>query len=156
MNLIPALQVICTRPKELTRSELRKLALELDQKGFTEKNLQTAWYHSTNEEIAADIISFIRRYAIGDPLVSKQERIRRAMKKIYNRKVWPPLQKGWLEKIESQLLSNTILDPDPEKAFDAQPFKNKGGYKQLNKIFNGELKAILNQINEEMYKKEQA
>ncbi|MXQ55310.1 type I restriction-modification system endonuclease [Shimazuella alba] len=156
MNLIPAIQVICTRPKELTRSELRKLALELDQKGFTEKNLQTAWYHSTNEEIAADIISFIRRYAIGDPLVSKQERIRRAMKKIYNRKVWPPLQKGWLEKIESQLLSNTILDPDPEKAFDAQPFKNKGGYKQLNKVFNGELKAILNQINEEMYKKEQA
>src|SRR5690606_9800850 len=51
MNLIPALSIICTRPGELTREELRQLRIALDQKGFSEKNLQTAWREAKNEDI---------------------------------------------------------------------------------------------------------
>jgi type I restriction enzyme R subunit len=159
LNLIPALNIICTRPNELTREELRKLRVALDQRGFTEKNLQTAWRDAKDQDIAADIISFIRQQALGDPLVSHQERIEHAMKKIYGMKVWPKIQKDWLKRIEKQLLQESVLDPSPEKAFDVEPFKSKGGYKQLNKIFEGQLDHIVTSINFALYptgKKEQA
>ncbi|MFZ3580273.1 type I restriction-modification enzyme R subunit C-terminal domain-containing protein, partial [Virgibacillus sp. DJP39] len=157
MNLLPALKVVCTRPKELTRGQLRELRVALDQKGFTEKGLQTAWRDAKNEDIAADIISFIRQQAIGDPLVGHEERIKKAMKKIYSIKAWPPYQKSWLERIEKQLLKESVLDPDPEKAFNVEPFKSRGGYKQLNKIFDGELNDIVSKINYALYdEREQA
>jgi type I restriction enzyme, R subunit len=159
MNLIPAIQVVCTRPKELTRDQLRELRIALDQKGFTEKSLQTAWRDAKNEDIAADIISFIRQQALGDPLMDHEERIKRAMKKIYSMKAWPSVQKGWLERIEKQLLKESVLDPDPQKAFAVEPFKSRGGYKQLNKIFGGQLDDIVSKINYALYiydEKEQA
>src|SRR5690606_33676243 len=106
--------------------------LTLEQKGFTEKNLQAAWRDAKNEEIAADIISFIRQQALGDPLISHEERIKRAMKKIYSMKAWPKVQKAWLQRIERQLLKETILGPDPEQVFNVEPFKSYGGYQRLN------------------------
>jgi type I restriction enzyme, R subunit len=151
MNLIPALQVVCTRPKELTRQQLRELRIALDQKGFTEKGLQTAWRDTKNEDIAADIISFIRQQALGDTLIDHEERIKRAMKKIYSMKAWPTVQKSWLERIEKQLLKESVLGPDPEQAFNMEPFKSRGGYKQLNKIFGGELDNIVSKINFALY-----
>jgi type I restriction enzyme, R subunit len=151
LNKIPALMVVCQRPTELTRDELKKLLLELDQKGFTEKNLQAAWRDSKNEDIAADVIAFIRQLALGDPLVSHEDRIKNAMKKVYQMKVWPPVQKQWLERIEKQLLQESVLHPDPEKAFDYEPFKSRGGFKQLNKIFSGELPKIVQVINKNLY-----
>jgi type I restriction enzyme R subunit len=159
MNLIPALKVVCTRPKELTRGQLRELKITLDQQGFTEKGLQAAWRDVKNEDIAADIIGFIRQQALGDPLINHEDRIKNAMKKIYGMKAWPKVQKSWLERIEKQLLKESVLDPDPEQAFNVEPFKSRGGYKQLNKIFEGQLDDIVNRINTELYvydEKEQA
>lgn len=151
LNLIPALTIICTRPNDLTRDELRKLRVALDQQGYSEKMLQAAWRDAKNEDIAADIISFIRQQALGDPLISHEDRIVGAMKKIYDSKVWTKVQKDWLKRIEKQLLQESVLDPNPEKAFDVEPFKSKGGYKQLNKIFNGEIDTIVTTINTALY-----
>ncbi|ACT03355.1 type I restriction-modification system endonuclease [Paenibacillus sp. JDR-2] len=151
LNLIPALTIICTRPNDLTRDELRRLRVELDQKGYSEKMLQAAWRDAKNEDIAADIISFIRQQALGDPLISHEERIEGAMKKIYDMKVWSKVQKDWLKRIEKQLLQESVLDPNPEKAFEVEPFKSKGGYKQLNKIFDGEMDTIVTTINTALY-----
>lgn len=151
LNLIPALTIICTRPNDLTRDELRNLRVALDQQGYSEKTLQAAWRDAKNEDIAADIISFIRQQALGDPLISHEERIQNAMKKIYDRKVWSKVQKDWLKRIEKQLLQESVLGPNPEKAFDVEPFKSKGGYKQLNKIFDGEMDTIVTAINTALY-----
>ncbi|WP_425504012.1 type I restriction-modification system endonuclease [Salicibibacter cibarius] len=160
MNEIPALHIVCTRPKDLTREQLKELRITLDQNGYRESHLQTAWREAKNEDIAADIISFIRKQALGDPLMSHEKRIEKAMDKIYQMKVWPPVQKKWLERIESQLLQESVLDPDPEQAFEVEPFKSRGGYRQLNKIFNGQLDEIVTTINESLYnnddEKEQA
>ncbi|MBX0359159.1 type I restriction-modification system endonuclease [Halobacillus sp. Nhm2S1] len=157
MNQIPALKLVVTRPRDLTRENLRQLRIALDQMGYNETNLQAAWRDAKNEDIAADIISFIRQQAIGDPLVSHEERIKNAMKKVYSMKVWPKAQKDWLQRIEKQLLKESILDPDPERAFNVEPFKSRGGYKQLNIIFNGELDSIVEKINTALYdKREQA
>lgn len=158
MNLIPALTIICTRPNELTREELRKLRLELDRKGFSENNLQSAWREAKSEDIAADIISFIRKQALGDPLISHVERIKNAMEKTFAMKPWTNVQKQWLERIEKQLLKESVLDPNPVEAFSVEPFKSKGGYKKLNIIFNGEIDSIVQKINHSLYdqKRQQA
>src|SRR5207244_11387304 len=41
-NAIPALVTVLTRPRALTRKQLRELALELDRAGFSEASLSTA------------------------------------------------------------------------------------------------------------------
>ncbi len=157
INEIPALKLVVTRPKDLTREDLRQLRIALDQKGYNETHLQAAWRDAKNEDIAADIIGFIRQQTLGDPLISHEERIRNAMQKVYRMKVWPRAQKDWLARIEKQLLKESILDPNPEKAFNVEPFKSRGGYKRLEKIFEGQLKDIVETINTALYdEKEQA
>lgn len=151
MNELPALALVCQRPADLTREDLNKLRLTLEQEGFTEKNLQTAWRESKNQDIAADIIAFIRQLTLGDPLIDHEERIKQAMQKIYNQKQWPPLQKKWLQRIEKQLLKESVLHPQPEVVFNEDPYSEHGGYEKINKIFKGELPGIVREINTNLY-----
>lgn len=151
MNKIPALLIACQRPRELTRGALRELKIALDQYGFNEAGLQTAWREMTNEDIAADIISFIRQKALGDALISHEERIKKAMQKMYSLRPWSKLQRKWLERIEAQLIKETVVDKD---AFNREPFKGQGGFDKINKIFGGELDQVLDEINNRLYPEE--
>jgi len=148
MNKVPALAVVCQRPRELTRQTLKELKLVLDDAGYTEKNLQVAWKDWKNEDIAADIISFIRRQALGDPLVSHEERIKKAMTQVYALRPWTAMQRQWLERIEKQLITQTILDRED---FDRGAFAEHGGFSRLNKIFQGNFQEILDEINTTLY-----
>lgn len=149
MNEIAALNIVATRPKELTRAELKELKLTLDRNNFSETMLQTAWKEMTNEEIAADIISFIRQRSMGDALISKEERIHNAISK--TKAAHPDMSKiqiGWLDKIEAYLMKETVLN---KESFDAEAFKNKGGFTAVNKAFTGKLNEIIDEINTYMY-----
>lgn len=148
MNKIPALAIVCQRPRELTRKALKELKLALDQAGFTEKNLQVAWKDWKNEDIAADIISFIRRQALGDPLIDHHSRIQNAMVRIYALREWTAIQRQWLSRIEKQLLSQTVLDRED---FDRGAFAAHGGFNRMNKIFQGNFQQILDDITETLY-----
>jgi len=152
MNKIPALQIICTKPRELTRQSLKELRLALDQNGFTESGLQVAWREWKNEDIAADIISFIRKLALGDPLENHEDRIQNAMKKIYTLKKWNKIQRSWLERFELQLIKETILNRED---LDTGAFKQNGGFKKINTIFQGNLDEVLEQIKKTIYPDEQ-
>lgn len=154
MNRIAALRIVCERPSELTRQALKELKFELDRRGFTESGLRSAWREMTNQDIAADIIAFIRQQALGDALISREERVKRAMERIYRMKNWTPVQRKWLEKIERHLLQEAVLDPDARKAFEVQPFKRDGGYRRLNHIFEGKIQDVLNRINHWLYTNE--
>jgi type I restriction enzyme R subunit len=151
MNKIPALAIVCQRPRELTRKALKELKLALDQAGFNEKSLQVAWKDWKNEKIAADIISFIRRQALGDPLVSHEDRIRNAMTRILAMREWTAVQHQWIERIEKQLIAQTVLDRED---FDRGAFANSGGFNRLNKIFQGNFQKVLDEINENLYPEE--
>ena len=83
INLIPALEIVVKRPKELTYQDLRQVQLRLKEKKFDEKALQEAWRQEKKEFIAADIISFIRQAALGTSLVDHETRIKRSMQKVY-------------------------------------------------------------------------
>ncbi len=148
MNKIPALEIVCQRPQELTRESLKELRLELTKHGFTESHLNTAYNTMKNEDFAADIISFIRQHALGDALVNHDDRIRNAMKKVKQLQQWKPIQIKWLERIEKQLLKEYIID---KESFNDAPFNKDGGYDKINKYLNNRLDEILVVLNENLY-----
>jgi len=151
MNRIPSLTIVCQRPRELTRQALKELKLALDEHGFSEPKLRTAWREWTNEDIAADIISFIRRQALGDPLLSHEERIKLAMKKVYTLKPWTKIQRQWLERMEKQLIQETVFE---RSDFDKGAFRDNGGFSRINRIFEGNLAVVLDEINNALYPEE--
>lgn len=149
LNEIVALNIVATRPKELTRKSLKELKLILDRENFNETMLQTAWKEMTNEDIAADIISFIRQRSIGDTLISKDDRIHNAIAK--TKAAHPELSKiqlGWIDRIEAQLLKEVVLN---KETFESEAFKNKGGYNAVNKAFGQKLDELIEEINGYMY-----
>jgi type I restriction enzyme R subunit len=71
------------------------------------------------------------------------------MKKILANRAWSPPQRKWLERIGQQLKTEVIVDRD---AFDRGAFKAQGGgFERLNRTFDGQLEAILVEINEALW-----
>lgn len=150
MNKLPALMVVTQRPRELSREQLKSLRLALDTAGFGEVTLRSAWRDKTNEDIAASIIGFIRQAALGDPLVPYGDRVDRAMKQIKASQAWTPPQRKWLERIGKQLKKEYIVDRD---AFDQGAFREQGGFKRINKVFEGKLESILSEIKASLWQR---
>jgi type I restriction enzyme R subunit len=147
-NLIVALKTICTKPADLDRKSLKELKMLLDEKGYNEITLTTAWKTAKNEDLAADIISFIRTLALDTHLVSHDDRIKNAVDKIRNSRKWNVTQAKWLDRFEKQLLVETVLT---RADLDAKPFSEEGGFARLNKIFENDLENLLVTLNENLY-----
>jgi type I restriction enzyme R subunit len=150
INKIAALKIVLQRPRDLTRAELKALRLALDGQGYSETNLRRAWSDAKNEDIAASIIGFVRQAALGDALTPLDVRVNGAMKRILARKPWTEVQRKWLKRIGEQLLREVVVD---RAAIDEEPFRADGGFQRLNKVFGGQLEAVLSDINEELWKK---
>lgn len=148
LNKLAALKLVCTRPKELTRESLKSLKFELDRAGFSEKMLNTAWKELNNQDIAADIISFIRREAIGSALISHEQRIQNAVQKLREKHLFSKMELDWLNRIETYLLHESVLDRD---AFESGAFKNYGGFTRINKIFRNQLEKVIAELNDYLY-----
>lgn len=148
INSIAALKVVATRPKELTRESLKSLKLELDRHNFTEQQLNTAWKELKNEDIAADIISFIRQHAIGSPLISHEERIKNAVERLRKNHSFTKMELGWLDRIEKNLLLESVLDLS---TFETGSFKSLGGFTKINKVFQNKLEDIIQELNVYLY-----
>ena len=150
-NSIPALVTVLTRPRDLTRRQLRELALELDRAGFTETNLATAWREMTNQDIAARIVGYIRQAAIGDALVPYDQRVDRALQTILAARGWTTPQRQWLQKIAAQTKANVIVDRDALDDPDLVFKREGGGFARLDRIFGGQLQRVLETFNDSLW-----
>lgn len=149
MNAIAALQIVCTRPRDLTRQTLKELRLTLDREGFTTQQLNTAISQLTNEEMTADIISLIRRYAIGSALISHEARIRRAVDKLKKAHKFTRQELSWIGRMEKYLMEESVLNVS---VFDEDSrFKSAGGFAKINKVFANELESVILELNEYLY-----
>lgn len=146
-NTILALKTICTKPAELDRKSLKELKLLLDQEGYNALTLNTAWKNSKNQDIAADIISFIRTLALDTVLISHEDRIRNAIGKVKEMKNWNTHQLKWIDRFEKQLLHEDIFDKD----FINQTFKEEGGMERIQRIFNNELDQVITILNANLF-----
>jgi type I restriction enzyme R subunit len=147
-NQIAALNIICTKPSTLTRNDLKELRLILDTQGFNKHKLNTAYKEVTNTEIVADIIAHIRTSALGEDLVSHQERIANAVAQLKTAHNWNQIQLKWLDKIEAQLQKETIITLQD---LNKPPFSVDGGLKRLEKVFKNETAQIIKELNEYLY-----
>ena len=149
VNRIAALKIVVQRPQELTREELRQLRLELDAAGFTDSKIKRAWADARNEEIAASIIGYIRQAALGDPLIPYADRVGQAVEAIQRQRQWTEVQRKWIRRIGDQLALELVVD---RAAFDAEPFAALGGWQRIDKVFNGELQAVVRDLNENIWR----
>ncbi|WP_144156023.1 type I restriction-modification system endonuclease [Paraburkholderia sp. BCC1885] len=142
INQSAALSVVVNRPKDLTRAELREVRLLLDQHGFNEAKLKTAWRNQTNQEIAASIVGYIRQAALGEPLVPFDQRVAHAMEGIYKLTNWTTVQRNWLKRLAKQLAHEVVVDTQ----FVNTAFANDGGAKKLDKTLDGKLDTVLHEL----------
>jgi type I restriction enzyme, R subunit len=149
LNKLPALTVVTQRPRDLTRASLRELKIALDQAGYSEAYLRTAWREASNADIAASIIGFVRRAALGDALLPYGERVDRALAKILASRPWTTPQRKWLERIGKQLKVEIVVD---RQSLDEGAFKEQaGGFERLDKQFDGRLDELLGDLREAIW-----
>jgi len=143
LNQSVALGVVVNRPQDLTREQLTEVRLLLDQHGYKEANLQSAWRNQTNQEIAASVVGFIRRAALGEALLPFEQRVANAMQKIYDLQPWTTVQRRWLDRLARQLVHEVVIDEKQvNKAFEAD-----GGCRRLDKLLGGNLGVVLEELN---------
>ncbi|EAZ98524.1 type I restriction-modification system endonuclease [Marinobacter sp. ELB17] len=147
LNQSVALAVVVNKPRDLTREQLREVRLLLDNNGYSEANLQTAVRNQTNKDIAASIIGYIRRAALGEPLIPFKQRVAEAMDRIYTQHQWSLAQRKWLDRLAKQLVHEVVID----RATVNQLPAFQGGAKQLDKVLNQQLDNVLEEINGAMW-----
>ncbi|WP_297964143.1 type I restriction-modification system endonuclease [uncultured Anaerovibrio sp.] len=149
MNQVAALNIICTRPADLTRESLKELRLMMNREGFTIKQLNTAISSMNNEEIVADLISLVRRFALGSPLISHRDKVDNAIKRLMKAHNFTAIQKKWINMIGAYLQNEPVLN---KATFDQdQRFKNQGGFRKIDKLLNNELESLIKELNGYMY-----
>jgi len=144
MNAVPALIAATQRPRDLTRAELKEIALLLDTEGYSEASLRQAYGRVRNADIAAHIIGFVRQAAIGDPLVPYETRVENGVQKILASRDWTPVQKRWLQRIGRALKDQPVGDP----IMLADPlFAQNGGFPVIDQAFDHKLGEVLMDLN---------
>ena len=154
-NKVQALEVVCTRPQDLTKESLKQLRAILDNNGFNEEYLKTAWKDLKHEEIVADILAFIRQQALGSPLESNEERVKRAVARIKREYYLTRSQENWINRIEKVMLKEVVID---KETLDTGAFKaQSGGFDRLNeKLFNGKLEEIIKKLKIYMFENKES
>lgn len=144
MNAVPALIAATQRPRDLTRAELKEIALLLDRHGYSEANLRQAYGRARNADIAAHIIGFIRQAALGDPLVPYQSRVENGVARLIASRNWTAPQRRWLERIGRALKEQPVSDP----ALLGEPlFAQSGGFAVIDAAFDHGLADVLKDLN---------
>lgn len=147
VNQSAALAVIVTRPRDLTREQLREVRLLLDSHGYGEATLQAAWRNKSNQTIAASIIGFIRQAAIGEALVPFEQRVAKAMQRIHNLVAWTPVQRKWLDRLAAQLTHEVVVD----RTYINSAFAHDGGAKRLDKTLGNQLDVVLTGLADHLW-----
>jgi type I restriction enzyme R subunit len=147
INQSVALGVVVNRPRDLTREHLREVRLLLDQHGYSEVNLGSAWRHKTNQEMAASIVGYIRQAALGEALVPFEQRVAHAMQTIYTLQAWTPVQRRWLDRLAQQLVHEVVVDRDVVQ----RNFEQDGGAPRLDKLLTGHLDQVIEALNDHLW-----
>ncbi|MDO8768425.1 MAG: type I restriction-modification system endonuclease [Burkholderiaceae bacterium] len=154
-NELPALMAVLTKPRELTRKQLKELILALDLAGFSEARLATAWREMSNQDIAARIVGYIRQAALGDALLPYSERVDHALQALLAKppsgKPWTNPQRDWLKRIAAQTKANLLVDRDALDDPDLLFKREGGGFTRLDKLFNGQLQPVLDAFNDALW-----
>jgi len=126
-------------------------ALRSIERGYNEATLAIAWRETTNQQMAASIMGYIRQAALGDALVPYEQRVEKALQRILASRSWTTPQRQWLQRIANQTKAITIVDREALDD-DALIFRREGGgWQRLDRMFAGELDGVLREFKREVW-----
>lgn len=142
---IEAISILLNRPKGWSTTSLNELKKKLKENTFFEDDLQKAHKVVYHKEVT-DIISMIKHASkTTEPLLSPQERVELAMKRVRGNQIFSEEQNNWLDYIAEHLKQNMTLDENDLKELPV--FTDRGGLKKFKKVFKGDYEKIIQQIN---------
>jgi type I restriction enzyme, R subunit len=147
---VQAISILLSRPKEWGAGPLTELRQALTQapEHFTEANLQRA-FQAAHHKALADIISMVKRAAVEtSPLLTAEERVNQAVDHVVAGRTLSDVQAKWMEYIRQHLVANLSIERDD---FEAIPvLSDHGGWWRANRVFEGQLAELLEELNEEL------
>ena len=142
---ISAIQILLERPKEWKTDALNELRRKLVRNKFPEKELQQAHQVIYNKALA-DVISMVKHAAReSEPILTAAERVESAMAKIIAATDFNFEQLQWLDFIKDHLIENLTIGLDDFKY--APLFERNGGLGKANRVFEGRLEELIDEIN---------
>jgi type I restriction enzyme R subunit len=141
---IEAMKVVLEKPKGWNTQVLRDLRKLLMQNHFQEADLRKA-HNLVYHKSLVDIISMIRHADKKEPLLSINERIDKAIDKVFGDKILDSAQQAWITYIKEHLMTNLTLE---EEDFNDMPvFETHGGLGRFKKLFKDDFKVLITEIN---------
>ncbi len=145
---LDAIEILIDRPKGWSPRVLTELreSLAASPHRFREEDLRRA--HAIHYRKAlVDIISMVKHAASEEsPLLTAEERVRRAFDALAVGRSFTEAQQSWLDRIRNHLIQNLSIGQDD---FERVPvLARAGGWKAADKAFGGRLENLMSQINE--------
>ncbi len=142
---VEAIRILLERPSGWRTDALYELRQKLAARpeGFTEERLRQAYQYEL-----ADIISMVKHAAKGDPLLSAEARVNRAIAQVTAGKSFTADQERWIDLIHHHLIENLAID---RSDFELLTFARAGAtWGRVDRDFDGNLVSLLAQINTAM------
>jgi len=140
---VDAIRILHERPRDWGTEALDELrrSLARQPEGFSDADLRRAYHHAL-----ADIISMVHNADHGDPLMSADERVDAALRRLLGeRKLTEPQQK-WLTLVRRHLVANLAI---AREDFELIEFEQAGAtWNRVNKDFGEALPEMLQALNE--------
>ena len=146
---VEAIRILLDRPRDWSTGALRELREKMKSRpeAFTEEKLSRAYNYQL-----ADIISLVHHAAEGTPLLSAEDRVRRAIADVFAGQKLSPEQEEWLGLIERNLVANLAIEEDD---FRLLSFEQAGAtWHLLDELFGGNLKLLIGRLNEAVAKRQ--
>ncbi|MEW2449573.1 DEAD/DEAH box helicase family protein [Streptomyces parvulus] len=147
---IDAIAVLLNRPKGWNPRALTELRNVLSRapEHFTESNLEKA-FRAKYGKALVDIISMVKRAALDTaPLLTAQERVKRAVARVTAARELTDAQWLWMGYIEQHLVENLSIDRED---FELIPIlSSRGGWRRADRAFDHLLPELIEQLNEEL------
>lgn len=142
---IEAFQVLLKKPKKWRGETLKNLRQELIRNDYPQEELQKAHKIVSHKDLA-DVISIVKHAAKDEePVLTAEERVERSLAQIIQGKQFTLEQKEWLGLIREHLVQNLSIELDD---FQYAPiFERRGGLIKAEKVFEGKLPALVEEIN---------
>ena len=142
---IEAISILLNKPKDWNTKALNELKQKLKESNYDEVDLQKA-HRIVYHKDTVDIISMVKHAAKeSEPLLSPEERVNQAIKKVIAGKNLNNEQQKWMEYIKEHLKQNMTLDEDDLKELPV--FTDRGGLSKFKKVFANEYDNIIKEIN---------
>ncbi|MBA7582105.1 hypothetical protein ES708_24025 [subsurface metagenome] len=143
---IEAIEILLSKPGKWNTDALEDLRAKLRKNDFSEKDLQRG-HELVYKKPLADIISMIKHASdFQAPILTAQERVETAIKKITEAKSFNDEQLNWLAYIKEHLIENLAI---AEEDFGIMPvFERHGGLGKAKKVFGNEFTELINELNE--------